>query len=196
MNKNTKQITAILFIALYFSGCTSLETIRLKFKVSSHPNVITQGSTVLEVQFVPQPDAKLCGIAVVEMLTGYYQNPIDPLHRENLIHIALAENGLTGIRIKDFLAKKEYFTAILPGTLNHEITGLYYHLDKRHPLIVMLGSKNTAFFHYVTVIGYNPILKNIVLLDPARGQHIVSEGYFIEKWQMANRFMLVAYPNN
>jgi ABC-type bacteriocin/lantibiotic exporter with double-glycine peptidase domain len=183
-------------IIMFSSGCTSVEKFLQESGAFNNKPAITNESVVIDVKFVPQHGANTCGIAVMEMLSGYYNKPIEATHLENLARVANTENGLTGFRIKEFLAGENYFSAIFPGTLNHEISGLYRHLDSRRPLIVMLGVKNRYPYHYVMVIGYNETQRIIVLLDPERGQSIVSEEYFIESWQNANRFMLVAYPNN
>lgn len=195
MNKDAKLIILIIFVLFSSTGCASFkDKIQQEYDALNNPPAITKDSVVLEVKFVPQPDVKLCGIAVVDMLAGYYGKSIEPVHRESLIRGANGEDGLTGAKIKEYLDGENYFTAIFPGTLNREVSGLYHHLDNRRPLVVMLGTKDKESFHYVMVIGYNPILKNLTLLDPARGQFVVSEEYFLEGWQKANRFMLVAYP--
>ncbi|TAJ77165.1 MAG: hypothetical protein EPO42_10710 [Gallionellaceae bacterium] len=197
MKMDAKLIILIIFGLFSAAGCASFkDKIQQEFDVLNNPPTITKDSVVLEVKFVPQPDVKLCGIAVVDMLAGYYSKPIGSIHRENMIRIANEENGMTGVRLKEFFEGGNYFTAIFPGTLSREVSGIYYHLDSRRPLVVMLGTKDKESFHYVVVNGYNPILRNLILLDPARGQYVVSEEYFLERWQIANRFMLVAYPNN
>lgn len=193
--KNPLGLTATI-ILFFCVGCTSLTKNPSEPVVLSDLSTLSKDTVVLAVKFVPQPDAKLCGLAVVDMLAGYYNRPLKSREREILTNTANAENGTTGAKIKELLERENYFAAILPGTLDHEITGLYHHLDNQRPLVVMLGTKNPEFFHYVIVIGYSPTLKNLVVLDPAKGSEVVSEKYFLQEWQKANRFMLVANPNN
>ncbi|MES2202367.1 MAG: cysteine peptidase family C39 domain-containing protein [candidate division FCPU426 bacterium] len=153
---------------------------------------LSSDAVVLDVPFESQKAADLCGIAVLNMLTEYYGKKLDPDQAAILFREAKEKGGVSGASLKEALKVSGYTAVIFPGSLERGTAGLYDHLDRKRPLIVMVGGGQR---HYLVVIGYDSERENLVVLDPAKGRHIFPLEAFSEEWRKANNFTLLATPN-
>ena len=79
------------------------------------------------------------------------------------------------------------------GTLADGASGLYGHVDRGRPPIVML-SRDGALHHYCLVLGYDPPTGHVVLLDPRKGRVLLPEEVFEHTWANSHHFTLLAVP--
>src|SRR5690242_15228172 len=95
-------------------------------------------SLVLKVPFHKQVKPEMCGIAALEMVTGYYGVALKESQYGTLKLDARQNGGIAGATMEVTLRASGYYTAVFPGTLDRGEAGLYRHLDLGRPLIVML----------------------------------------------------------
>jgi ABC-type bacteriocin/lantibiotic exporter with double-glycine peptidase domain len=148
---------------------------------------------VLDLPFLEQDEMYACGLVSVQVLCSYWNVPIDAAERARLAHIAETEEGITGGQLRESLEGLGFETYLFHGTLDHDATGLFRHVDERRPPLVMLTPEPERR-HYVLVIGYDEPERNICLLDPVRGRVIVPYETFETSWAGCERFTLLAVP--
>jgi ABC-type bacteriocin/lantibiotic exporter with double-glycine peptidase domain len=175
------------FVVAALAGCSSLDP-----SASGGMRGLSKQAVRVELACQRQTASNLCGLAVLGMLTGYYQQPIRASELEGLHEEANTTDGISGASLKVVLEEAGYFVAVFPGTLDHAVSGLYHHLDLKRPLIVMTGSGTR---HYSVAVGYDETKSMIVLLDPALGAIAVSVAEFTQEWEKANYFTLLAMPD-
>ena len=153
---------------------------------------LTKNARVLEAPVELQAAPNLCGVAALDMLTGYYGRPLKAGELEGLKDEAAATDGISGATLKAVLEEAGYFVAVFAGTLGREESGLYHHLDLKRPLIVMTRKQPR---HYWVAVGYDETAGMLVLLDPASGKLAMPTADFMPAWKEANFFTLLAIPS-
>lgn len=162
--------------------------------------VLSSRAVQLKVPFEEQGTPRECGLAVANMLCGYYGQKLNETLRGRLKDLARSADGITGAELLAVLRAADHEAAVFPGTLDDKgavedkKTGLYYHLNKGRPLIVMITSKDGKNSHYDVLTGYDPQRSLLLLLDPATGPVTVSTKDFLPAWKRANHFTLLAVP--
>jgi hypothetical protein len=121
---------------------------------------------------------------------------LDASQRQPLLDEAKTGEGITGASLKTALEKSGYAVSVFTGTLDHEVTGLYYHLDRGRPLIVMFATDDGSRAHYLLVTGYDPETNMVAVLDSLSGKHAVRLKDFRSRWNNAHQFTLLAVPAN
>lgn len=154
---------------------------------------LSSEAKVLDLPFLEQDEMYACGLVSVQVLCSYWNVPIDPAERARLSRIADEEEGITGGELRASLEGLGFETYLFHGTLDHDATGLFRHVDESRPPLVMLTPESDRR-HYVLVIGYDEPERNICLLDPVRGRVIVPYETFEKSWAGCERFTLLAVP--
>lgn len=154
---------------------------------------LSSEAKVLDLPFLEQDEMYACGLASIQVLCSYWNVSIDPAERARLAHIAQEEEGLSGGELRESLEALGFETYLFHGSLNHDATGLFRHVDERRPPLVML-SPEPEKRHYVLVMGYDEPERNICLLDPVRGRVLVPYETFEKSWADCERFTLLAVP--
>jgi ABC-type bacteriocin/lantibiotic exporter with double-glycine peptidase domain len=175
----------MVFLALT-TGCAGLAP-----GPTANLGVLSKNAVRLTLPYEAQTAADLCGIASVDMLTGYYHKPLSAAEQTGLQEEAKTTDGISGATLKATLEEAGYYVAVFQGTLDHQESGLYHQIDLKRPCIVMTG---TSPRHYSVAVGYDPDTAMIVLLDPAIGQVAVPVQSFVSDWNQANNFTLLAVP--
>ena len=170
------------------SACSHLAVVQTEFQKKSKETVS------IPVPFVKQTLDDFCGIASLEMIECFYQFKMSSEHRQMLEIIALQNRGLSGNELKHEFETMGFLTAVFPGTLDHQVTGLFRILDQGHPLIAMLARGQIR--HYIVVTGYDPINQRIIVNDPVIGEVSFSQEGFLKAWTGANFFSMLALPQN
>jgi ABC-type bacteriocin/lantibiotic exporter with double-glycine peptidase domain len=155
---------------------------------------LSKQAVQLTVPFEKQKTARECGLAAAKMIGGYYDQNMSETQQDWLRTVSKAGDGIMGSELVVSLRSADYDTAVFPGTLDKKETGLYRHLDKRRPLIVMITSKDLKTSHYDVLTGYDPKNSLLLLLDPAMGPVTVASKDFLPAWKRANYFTLLAVP--
>ena len=164
------------------------------------PVTLSKQAVLLKVPFEKQETPRQCGLAAANMLCAYYDQKLNDTHKDWLQTLSKSGDGIMGAEMMAVLRAADYETAVFPGTMDDKgavedkKTGLYYHLNKGRPLIVMITSKDGKSSHYDVLTGYDPRKSLLLLLDPATGPVTVSTKDFIPAWERANRFTLLAVP--
>ena len=151
-------------------------------------------SVHFEVALVKQEEPRDCGLAVLKMIVGFYGQKLDQVQIDFVKENSKAGEGTAAAELMSVFNAADYKTALFQGTLDDEYTGLYLHLNRHHPLIVMITSKDGKDSHYDVVNGYDPVRHYLVLIDPALGQVIVRQKDFEPAWKRANNLTLLAVP--
>ncbi|HUO57906.1 MAG TPA: papain-like cysteine protease family protein [bacterium] len=158
------------------------------------PVTLSKVAFHFEVPFEKQTGSRQCGLAAANMVCGYYGQPLSKTQQKWLVSVSKAGAGITGAEMMVSFRTADYESAVFAGTLDHEKTGIYYHLDHKRPLIVMITSKDKQSSHYDVLNGYDPKKGYLLLLDPASGPMTISEKDFAPAWKRANNFTLLAIP--
>jgi ABC-type bacteriocin/lantibiotic exporter with double-glycine peptidase domain len=151
--------------------------------------------TRLEIPWIKQESPNLCGLANLEMISKFYSEPLNDTQKEWLRTNARNGTGLKGSDLVTVLRAADYEAVVFPGTLSaDENTGLYYHLNKGRPLVLMITSKDGHNSHYDIVLGYDLNQGQLFIIDPAVGPLTVSVKDFMAAWDRAHNFTLLAMP--
>jgi ABC-type bacteriocin/lantibiotic exporter with double-glycine peptidase domain len=157
--------------------------------------LLSDSAVMLDLPLVRQDELYDCGLVAMSALCQYWNVPIPPEQRADLAKRAADEKGLSGGELRQALESDGMEVFLFHGTLDRGDTGLYGHLDAGRPLLVMV-SPGGDMHHYCLVLGYDEPKKNVVLLDPARGQVIRPIAAFERGWESCQRFTLLATPRN
>jgi ABC-type bacteriocin/lantibiotic exporter with double-glycine peptidase domain len=154
-------------------------------------------SVKLEVSWVKQESPNLCGLANLEMIAKFYNQKLNQTQEEWLRTTAAAGSGLKGLDLVTVLRAADYEAVVFPGTLTaDENTGLFYHLKKGRPLILMITSKDGHNSHYDVLTGFDLKQGQLFVVDPAVGPLTVSLKEFALAWDRAKNFTLLAVPKS
>jgi len=178
-------VLLLLTISLFTFSCAT---------APSGMKTLSDQAVLLDLPVVRQTAPNLCGEVALEMLTRYYNVLLTADQEKRLTKEANQEKGITGETLKKVLEEQGYFVAVFSGTLDRKISGLYGHLDKRRPLIVMIQGAGPDRNHYVLAVGYDEGTNAIVLLDPVRGEVAMNLINFKKVWGKVNNFTLLAMP--
>jgi ABC-type bacteriocin/lantibiotic exporter with double-glycine peptidase domain len=161
--------------------------------VAMQPTEVSSEAVLLTMPMVPQDELYECGLATMSALCQYYERTIPPEERAALVETASREEGLSGAELRAALVAAGFEVYLFPGTLDHEVSGLYRHVDLGRPLLVMI-SPDRESKHYCLFTGYDPVHGNVFLLDPRRGSLVITAASFASLWNKAQSFTLLAMP--
>jgi len=157
------------------------------------PDVVSSEAVVLELPIVEQDELYECGLAAITALCRYHGMELPPGERALLAATARERAGLSGGELQGALERSGFEVYLFEGTLDRAATGVFAHLDRGRPLLVMT-SEDGATRHYELLIGYDPALGNLILFDPRRGRVVLPTTAFETLWARAGRFTLLALP--
>ncbi len=155
---------------------------------------LSRSAVVLKVPYERQATENLCGLAAADMVSRYYGIPLTRDARRRLVEDAQSRGGISGRDLKTAFSQAGYIALLFPGDLSHDPTGIYRHIDRRRPLIVMYEFAGRSQGHYVVVAGYDPARHTLVVLDPDLGRRVVSRRTFRRDWTPSGRFTLLVIP--
>lgn len=155
---------------------------------------LSNDAVVLGVPVLYQDELYECGLATVSALCQYHDSQIPPDERQRLIQIAEREEGLSGAELRETLDSMGLHTFIFRGSLDESLSGLYYHIDRGRPLLVMI-SEDGASHHYCLAIGYDETTDTVVVLDPRRGDLVFPTAAFENLWSRSDYFSLLCVPD-
>ena len=156
---------------------------------------LSDRAVVLELPFVRQDELYECGLASISALCQYWGVAIPDPDRAELAAMAVEREGLSGAELRAALERLGLEVFLFEGALDHSPTGLYAHVDKGRPPIVMLA-RGRGEHHYCLFLGYDEPRGNVLLLDPVRGSVMLPAPAFERDWVQARRFTLLALPPN
>jgi ABC-type bacteriocin/lantibiotic exporter with double-glycine peptidase domain len=156
-------------------------------------SALSADAVVLPLPVVPQDELYECGLAALSSLCQYHRVELPAPVREALVATAAERQGLSGTELRAALEPLGLEVLVFPGTLDHELTGLYRHVDQGRPLLVMTHER-FGTPHYGLFAGYDPARGTVYLLDPRRGPVVWPAATFEAHWQRAGRFTLLATP--
>ena len=161
--------------------------------VQLQPTQVSSDAVLLTVPVVPQDDLYECGLASISALSCYHGVDIPVGERERLVDLATEERGLSGGELRQALEAAGTEVFVFPGTLDHEVSGLFHHIDNGRPLLVMISVQDEVF-HYCLFTGYDPEYDNVFLLDPRRGSLVLPTSSFAALWSKSDNFTLLCVP--
>jgi len=142
------------------------------------------------VPVIRQQEMTDCGAAALAMVLSYWN-----------IHATLEDVGREcptipekGIRAKDL---RDYARAY--GLRSYLVHGCWEDLQNElglgHPLIVGLVKPwgDSIITHYEVVVGVNPELDSVVMIDPSRGWCQTTKTAFCREWDLAGYLTLVFF---
>jgi ABC-type bacteriocin/lantibiotic exporter with double-glycine peptidase domain len=112
--------------------------------------------------------------------------------RQSLAKTAEEKQGLSGAELRAALQSLGFEVWIFEGSFDRAPTGVLHHVEQGRPLLVMTTDHEQN--HYCLLIGHDPELGNVVLLDPRRGRVLLPDQTFEQQWSAVRRFTLLAVP--
>ena len=182
----TSAILLAIGLALTLASCRS---------APPEPLLLSENAVVLDLPLVRQDELYNCGLAAISALCQYWDVAIPSEQRASLAKLAQDEKGLSGNELRQALEADGMEVFLFSGTLDRTETGVYRHIDAGRPLLVMLSPDGKSH-HYCLVLGYDEPRRNLVLLDPARGEVLRSAEAFERAWEGCRRFTLLAARKN
>lgn len=155
---------------------------------------VSDRAVMLEVPVVHQDELYDCGMAAISALCAYYAIVRSPEQSAELAAHAAASQGLSGGEVRAFLEAQGFEVLLFSGTLDHAETGALRHVDAGRPLLVMISFDKGVLFHYCLLVGYDPGMDTVHLLDPRRGLVLLPTQQFERLWEPAQKFCLMALP--
>ncbi len=177
--------SCIVMIAAVLASCSNAAT-------THYP--LSESAVLLEVPVIRQDQLFDCGMAAVSALCAYHGVEPEAAASADLAALAEASQGLSGGEVRAFLEAQGFETLLFRGTLDHSETGALRHLDAGRPLLVMISFDAGELFHYCLLVGYDPGMDTVHLLDPRRGLVLLPTARFEQVWRPAERFSLIALP--
>lgn len=150
-------------------------------------------TVLLSVPAASQDEPNECGLATLSTLCSYHGLQLSAHEVRRLTAIAEREEGLSGGELRGALHGLGMAAFLFHGTLDHAETGLYRHVDRGRPPLVMI-SRDGERAHYCLFTGYDPALGTVYVYDPRRGHLCLPVGEFEPLWERARRFTLLAFP--
>jgi ABC-type bacteriocin/lantibiotic exporter with double-glycine peptidase domain len=173
----------VFALMLPLVGCTS---------GPRRPETLSASATVLATPLVEQDELHECGLAALSSLCGFYQVAIPEAERKELASLAAEHEGLSGAELRTALEGLGFEVYIFEGTFDRAPTGVLNHIEQGRPLLVMTTNHDQN--HYSLLIGHDPELANVVLLDPLRGRVLLPDEVFQRLWGAVRHFTLLAVP--
>jgi len=177
-------------LALY--ACLAVSLVRPS--IAGSPVRLSENSVRIKVPVEKQETPRQCGLACAQMIGGFYGQKLSAYIVNNLESVSEAGTGIMGSELLIAFRAADYDAAVFPGTLDKEKTGLFYHLDKKRPLIVMITAKDMKNSHYDVVTGYDPINQLLLITDPSTGPMTITTKAFLPAWRRTQFFTLLAIP--
>jgi len=179
----SRRCATILALLLPVTGCAS---------GLRRPEPLSASATVLATPLVEQDELHECGLAALSSLCGFYQVTIPEAERKQLASLAAEHEGLSGAELRTALEDLGFEVYIFEGTFDRAPTGVLNHVEQGRPLLVMTTNHDQN--HYSLLIGHDPELANVVLLDPLRGRVLLPDETFERLWSAVRHFTLLAVP--
>ena len=153
---------------------------------------LSASATVLPTPLVEQDELNECGLAAISSLCSFYSVSIPEAERKALAQQAEEKQGLSGAELRKTLESLGFEVWIFEGSFDRAPTGVLHHVEQGRPLLVMTSDDGQN--HFSLLIGHDPELTNVVLLDPRRGRVLLPDRTFEQQWSAVRRFTLLAVP--
>lgn len=190
-------IICLIGVLLISSGCASSGSISKSPELKKDD--LSKDAVVLPVTLIYQKEKHECGLTSVNMLLTYYgvrfDDDVSAKFNKDIEDLTEKDKnaGISASALKEYLIAKGFDVFIFSGELDNSSNGIYTHIDKGRPLIVMIASgKDTR--HYLLIIGYDKPNKKLVLQDPIRGALLMPDWQFNVLWERCKKFTLLAVP--
>jgi ABC-type bacteriocin/lantibiotic exporter with double-glycine peptidase domain len=159
--------------------------------VTSPQAPLSESAVRLDLPLVRQDALYDCGLASISALCQYWGVAIPAEERVALARTAADNAGLSGDELRTALEQLGLEVYLFRGGLDRSPTGLYGQVDAGRPPLVMLSADGAAH-HYGLVLGYDEPRGNLIVLDPMKGEILVSAAVFDRNWARCQRFTLLA----
>jgi len=182
-------LAALFLFGVLSAGCASYQGT----SKTVHPSVVvSEGAWILVPNFplVLQEASDDCGAAVLASVLRFWGYTATP----GAISARLGDkdNRLKAGDMATYARSHGLKAYVFFGTMQD----IEHELARGRPVIVglgkMVGAKE-ALSHYQVVVGYEPIKKQLLLLDPARGWQTDSLAGFEKEWALTKAVTIVAF---
>ncbi len=173
---------ALSFLLITGAGCRTTPV---------PPAPLSESAVRLDLPLVRQDALYDCGLASISALCQYWGVEMPAEERVALARTAADNAGLSGDELRTALEQLGLEVYLFRGGLDRTPTGLYGQVDAGRPPLVML-SADGAGHHYGLVLGYDEPRGNLIVLDPMKGEILVSAPVFDRNWARCQRFTLLA----
>ena len=149
-------------------------------------------SAWLDIPFVPQ-SGNGCGAACIAMVLRYWDPAAAPDPDLLKRQLAAKAEGIRAADVEDYFRTSGFQAYAFRGNW----TDLEHHIAKGRPLIVSLGTGDSALAHYVVVAGIDSGRELVFVNDPA-GTKLAKQhrAAFERRWQESGCWTLLALPGN
>jgi ABC-type bacteriocin/lantibiotic exporter with double-glycine peptidase domain len=180
------RLVALAVLVLAAGACRSAPRLASELPRTEH-------TVLIEVPPHAQDELYECGLASVASLCAHYGVEIPAEERRELARRAQEGEGLTGIELRDTLRRIGLDAYLVRGTLDRGTTGLYRHVDAGRPTLVLLAHDGETG-HYCLFTGYDELADAVYLEDPELGALRLAKRDFVQLWEGARWFTLIAAP--
>jgi ABC-type bacteriocin/lantibiotic exporter with double-glycine peptidase domain len=144
--------------------------------------------TAGEVTLVRQQGDRDCGAAALAMMTAYWGRPLDGAGMSAARQLG-PKGGAPAGRLRDLARDRGLAAYLVPATLKD----LRYELRRHRPVLVGMLKRHgdQLLAHYEVVVAMNPVLRQVVTLDPARGWQVYDVAGFLSEWEPTDHLAMV-----
>ncbi len=135
------------------------------------------------------------GRAAAQMLFAYFDREIGKDWQARLVAEATQSGGVEGQTLKDCFVAAGFSTAVFRGQPDQSVHGIFRYLGREVPLLLMLDAGAGKIKHCVILNGYDHATRAYRVIDPVLGPRRIPERQFMDAWQNASFFTLLAYPS-
>ncbi len=190
-----EKIIILLTLALtvfLVQGCAATNAINL-FRGVVNKRSLTKADIespdtyILPVPFIKQPSEKCCGQAALAMVLLYWRENPDTV--SFIKEHPCPKTGFTGKQMVEMAVAQGFKALVYRGSL----PDLIKHVSATRPIIVVID--NLGAYHYVVVTGFSQ-KDEFMINDPMKGRVVYKKKFFMDLWERAGYFALMAVPKD
>lgn len=142
---------------------------------------------ILAVPFIKQQSENCCGQAALAMVLLYWTDRPETV--EFIKKHTCPKDGFSGKQLVEIAVAQGFKAMVYKGGL----PDLVKHLSATRPVIVMINYGGAL--HYVVVTGFSK-KGEFIINDPLTGRKVYKQDFFVDLWERAGYFALMAVPRD
>lgn len=187
--QHARALAGVLFFALLFSGCATLESRNL---LKNPPTELKPQAELVDVPFHPQ-EAFQCGPAALATALQAKGVKVAPDDLTKQIFLP-GRKGSLQVEMRSATRRQ----GMLAVTMSGRIKDLLTEVANGNPVVVLqnLGLNWYPRWHYAVVVGYDLPKENIILRSGKEQRQVMALTTFEHTWKRSNYWAIVVVPPN